>query len=55
VEGALRNALGGEKGKSDDSKSTSPTLIEQLNQAVQPNSKVKVVLKATDEHRSTQI
>ena len=55
VEGALRNALGGEKTKPGESKLTSPTLIEQLNQAVQPGSKVKVVLKATDEHRSTQI
>ena len=45
VEGALRNALGGENG-TGHRKSTSPTLIEQLTQAVQPNSKVKVVLKS---------
>src|SRR5205085_9448169 len=55
VEGALRNALDGNKTQPTESKSHSPTLVEQLNKGVQIGGKIKVVLKATDEHRSKQI
>src|SRR6266550_170781 len=41
VEGALRNALGGER--TETPTTTSPTLIDQLSAATQP-AKVKVVL-----------
>jgi len=42
VEGALRNALGGEPARKPGT--TSPTLIDQLSAATQP-TKIKVVLK----------
>ena len=51
VEGALRNALGGGE-TTEATKNTSPTLIDQLSAATQPQ-KVKVVLKPqinTDQH-----
>ena len=54
VEGALRNALGGDK-QPAEGKSTSPTLLQRFDADSKPRGKVKVVLKATDEHRSTQI
>jgi len=47
VEGALRNALTGEK---SENKSTAPTLVESLNQPSAAGKKIKIVL-ATDEHR----
>ena len=46
VEGALRNALTGEKAETGD---VSPTLVDNLTQGTQ-TKKVKVVL-ATDKHR----
>ena len=46
VEGALRNALTGEK----TDKATGPTLIDNLSKGASPVNKVKVVL-ATDKHR----
>src|SRR6202011_399636 len=42
VEGALRNALGAEKPETTETKSTSPTLAQQLSAATHP-AKVKVV------------
>ena len=42
VEGALRNALGAEKSQTTETRSTSPTLAEQLSAATHP-AKVKVV------------
>ena len=51
VEGALRNALGGEG--AEPRKNTLPTLIDQLSAATQP-TKLKVVLEPpidTDQHR----
>jgi len=51
VEGALRNALGGEAPETRNT--TSPTLIEQLSAGAQP-TKVKVILEPqidTDQHR----
>jgi nitrogen fixation NifU-like protein len=47
VEGALRSALSGEK---TETTSTSPTLLQSFGGKSNPQ-KVKVVLKATDEHR----
>ena len=46
VEGALRNALGGRP--AETSRSTAPTLIDQLSAATQP-TKVKVVLNRKDD------
>ena len=42
VEGALRNALGLEKSQATETRSTSPTLADQLSAATRP-AKVKVV------------
>jgi NifU-like protein involved in Fe-S cluster formation len=42
VEGALRNALGAEKSQATETRSTSPTLAEQLSAATRPAT-VKVV------------
>jgi nitrogen fixation NifU-like protein len=53
VEGALRNALGGETQPARKPGTRSPTLIDQLSAATQP-TKVKVVLKPptdTDQQR----
>jgi nitrogen fixation NifU-like protein len=47
VEGALRSALTGEK---TETTSTSPTLLQSFGGKSNPQ-KVKVVLKAADEHR----
>jgi nitrogen fixation NifU-like protein len=55
VEGALRNALGGDNKQATETKSTSPTLLQRFDADSKPKGKVKVVLKATDEHGSTQI
>src|SRR5437870_3875212 len=50
VESALRNALGGDGKQTAETKSTSPTLLENLSKDSDQKKKVKVVL-ATDEHR----
>ena len=46
VEGALRNALGGEA--PENPKATSPTLIEQLSAGTQP-AKIKIVIKPKEQ------
>jgi nitrogen fixation NifU-like protein len=51
VEGALRSALAGKEIKPAETGSTSPTLLESLSGNSSTQKKVKVVLKATDEHR----
>lgn len=47
VEGALRSALSGEQVKIAETKSTSPTLIENLSKGSNAKGKIKIVL-ATD-------
>lgn len=48
VEGALRSALGGEEAQAVQTKSTSPTLLDSLGPDSKSQTKVKVVLRATD-------
>lgn len=45
VEGALRNALDGGKSSAAETKSGSPTLLEQLNNPSPSGKKVKVVIE----------
>ena len=51
VEGALRSALADKDIKPAETGSTSPTLLESLSGNSSSQKKLKVVLKATDEHR----
>jgi len=48
VEGALRSALGGEEAQAAQTKSTSPTLLDSFGAHAKSQTKVKVVLRATD-------
>ena len=51
VEGALRNALGTSDQSSPQENSKSPGLLQSFAANAETGGKIKVVLKATDEHR----